>query len=198
MTRTALAALVALGTLAAAVPPAQAVEPYSESPSQSHAVRSGGGYDVFVGGVKRATFNVSDPAYTVRSTSSADGSESAVISDFDGTVGKLKGRAPQLLGFTTDGTGLLAVQHPDAADDSTYVGSLVRFDLASGAAKPLLSSDSTSLYRDFKLVDVRGRGTSASSSTTRSTAAVARNRSTWDWPPTRPRGWSTVCRSTTP
>ncbi|MET8759060.1 C39 family peptidase [Lentzea sp. NPDC004782] len=202
MKKTSLALLVALGTSAAAVCPAQAVEPYSESPSQSHAVRSADGYDVFVGGVKRATFNVSDPAYTVRSTSSADGSESAVISDFDGTVGKalhtidrygktrfvargaitsavfngptlayadgenvvvggvtvgkLKGRAPQLLGFTSDGTGLLAVQHPDAADDSTYVGSLVRFDLKSGAAKPLISSDSTSLYRDFKLVDVKG------------------------------------------
>jgi hypothetical protein len=202
MTKTSLALVVALGTLAAAVSPAQAAEPYSESPSQSHAVRSADGYDVFVGGVRRATFNVSDPAYTVRSTSSADGAQAAVLSDFDGTVGrtlhtvdrygktrfvargaitsavfngptlayadgenvvvdgvtvgKLKGRAPQLLGFTSDGTGLLAVQHPDAADDGTYVGSLVRFDVKSGAAKPLISSDATSLYRDFKLVDVKG------------------------------------------
>jgi hypothetical protein len=202
MTKTTLALVVALGTLAAVVSPAQAVEPYSENPSHSHAVRSGGGYDVVVGGVKRATVNVSDPAYTVRSTSSADGTLAAVISDFDGTAGavlqtvdrygksrfvargaitsavfhgsrlayadgenvvvdgvvagKLKGRAPQLLGFTSDGTGLLAVTHPDAADDSTYVGSLVRFDLKSGAAKPLVTSDSSALYRDFKLVDVRG------------------------------------------
>ncbi|RDI17839.1 C39 family peptidase [Lentzea flaviverrucosa] len=202
MTKTSLALVVALGTLAAAVSPAQAVEPYSESPSQSHAVRSGGGYDVVVGGVKRATFDVSDPAFTIRSSSSADGALAAVISDFDGTsgsglhtvdrygksravargaitsavfhgsvlayadgenvvvdgvpVGKLKGRAPQLLGFTSDGTGLLAVQHPDVADDSTYVGSLVRFDLKTGAAKPLITSDATSLYRDFKLVDVKG------------------------------------------
>ncbi|MDX8028618.1 papain-like cysteine protease family protein [Lentzea sp. BCCO 10_0856] len=202
MTKTALALVVALGSLAAAVSPAQAAEPYSESPSQSVAVRSGTGYDVLVGGVKRATVNVSDPAYTVRSTSSADGTQAAVISDFDGTsgavlqtvdrygksrfvargaitsavfhgsvlayadgenvvvdgvpVGRLKGRAPQLLGFTSDGTGLLAVEHPDAADDSTFVGSLVRFDLKSGAAKPLVTSDATALYRDFKLVDVRG------------------------------------------
>lgn len=202
MTKTSLALVVALGTLAAAVSPARAAEPYSESPSQSYAVRSGDGYDVVVGGVKRATVNVSDPAYTVRSTSSADGSRAAVISDFDGTsgsvlqtvdrygksrfvargaitsavfhgsslayadgenvvvdgvvAGKLKGRAPQLLGFTSDGTGLLAVEHPDAADDSTYVGSLVRFDLKSGAAKPLVTSDASALYRDFKLVDVRG------------------------------------------
>jgi hypothetical protein len=202
MMRTSLALVVAAGTLTAAVSPVQAVEPYSESPSTAQAVRSGDGYDVIVGGVKRATVNVSDPAYTVRSTSSADGSLAAVISDFDGThgtslqtvdrygksrfvargaitsavfhgsslayadgenvvvdgavAGKLKGRAPQLLGFTTDGTGLLAVEHPDAADDSTYVGSLVRLDLKTGAAKPLISSDATSLYRDFKLVDVKG------------------------------------------
>lgn len=202
MTKTSLALVVALGTVAAAVAPAQAAEPYSESPSQSHAVRSANGYDVIVGGVKRATFNVSDPAYTIRSTSSADGMQTAVIADFDGTVGRilhtvdrygksrvvargaitsavyngstlayadgenvvvdgvsvgrLKGRAPELLGFTSDGTGLLAVQHPDAADESTYVESLVRFDLKSGAAKPLLTSDSTALYRDFKLVDVKG------------------------------------------
>ncbi|HEX8864534.1 MAG TPA: hypothetical protein VF821_02650, partial [Lentzea sp.] len=163
MTKTSLALVVAFGALAAAVSPAQAVEPYSESPSQSHAVRSGDGYDVIVGGVKRATFTVSDPAYAVRSTSSADGAQSAVISDFNGTtgsvlhtvdrygkqrfvargaissavyngstlayadgenvvvdgvpVGRLKGRAPQLLGFTSDGSGLLAVEHPDAADD---------------------------------------------------------------------------------
>lgn len=202
MTKTSLALAVALGTLAAAVSPAQAAEPYSESPSESRAVRSGSGYDVIVGGVKRAALQVSDPAYTVRSVSSADGAQAAVISDFNGTygtsvqtfdrygksrftargaitsavfhgsklayadgenvvvdgvaVGKLKGRAPELLGFTSDGGGLLAVQHPDAADDSTYVGSLVRFDLKSGAAKPLISSDSTALYRDFKLVDVKG------------------------------------------
>ncbi|WP_330274248.1 C39 family peptidase [Lentzea sp. NBC_00516] len=202
MTKTSLALVVALGTLAAAVSPAQAVEPYSSSPSQSHAVRSGDGYDVIVGGVKRAAVAVSDPAYTVRSTSSADGALAAVISDFDGTsgsvlntvdrygksrfvargaitsavfhgstlayadgenvvvdgvsVGKLKGRAPQLLGFTTDGTGLLAVEHPNVADDSTYVGSLVRFDVKSGAAKPLLTSGVEALYRDFKLVDVKG------------------------------------------
>ncbi|KJK43356.1 hypothetical protein UK23_33490 [Lentzea aerocolonigenes] len=205
MTKTSLALVVALGTLAAAVSPAQAVSPYSESPSVSHAVRAGASntaYDVFVGGVKRATYDVSDPAYTIRSTSSADGAQSAVISDFDGTVGRilhavdrygksrfvargaitsavyngstlayvdgenvvvdgvqvgrLKGRAPQLLGFTSDGTGLLAVEHPDAADDSTFVGSLVRFDLKSGAAKPLITSGADALYRDFKLVDVRG------------------------------------------
>ncbi|MDX8054106.1 C39 family peptidase [Lentzea sp. BCCO 10_0798] len=202
MTKTSLALVVALGTLAATVSPAQAAEPYSESPSRSHAVRSGNGYDVIVGGAKRATFTVSDPAFTIRSSSSADGALAAVISDFDGTsgsllhtvdrygksravargaitsavfhgsvlayvdgenvvvdgvpAGKLKGRAPELLGFTSDGTGLLAVQHPDVADDSTFVGSLVRFDLKSGAAKPLITSDSTSLYRDFKLVDVKG------------------------------------------
>ncbi|MFI6095376.1 C39 family peptidase [Lentzea sp. NPDC051213] len=202
MTKTSLALIAAFGTLAAVVSPAQAAEPYSESPSASHAVRSADGYDVVVGGVKRATVRVSDPAYTVRTTSSADGAQAAVISDFDGTkgtslqtvdrygksrfvaggaitsavfhgstlayadgetvvvdgkpVGKLKGRAPELLGFTSDGTGLLAVQHPAAADESTYVGSLVRFDLTSGAAKPLISSDSTALYRDFKLVDVKG------------------------------------------
>ena len=71
-------------------------------------------------------------------------------------VGRLKGRAPELLGFTSDGTGLLAVQHPDAADESTYVGSLVRFDLKSSAAKPLITSGTDALYRDFKLVDVKG------------------------------------------
>ncbi|GGU41369.1 C39 family peptidase [Lentzea flava] len=202
MTKTSLALVVALGALAASLSPAQAAEPYTESPSQSHAVRSGSGYDVMVGGVKRATVHVSDPAYTVRSTSSADGSLTAVISDFNGTsgssvqtfdrygksrftargaitsavfhgstlayadgenvvvdgvtVGRLAGRAPELLGFTSDGTGLLAVQHPDAADDSTYVGSLVRFDLKSGAAKPLITSGQEALYRDFKLVDVKG------------------------------------------
>ncbi|MGW6447548.1 C39 family peptidase [Lentzea sp. NPDC055074] len=201
MKKTPLALVVALGTLAA-VSPAQAVEPYSSSPSQSHAVRSANGYDVIVGGAKRATVAVSDPAYTVRSTSSADGALAAVISDFDGTsgtslqtvdrygksrfvargaitsavfhgstlayadgenvvvdgvpAGKLKGRAPSLLGFTSDGTGLLAVQHPDTADDGTFVASLVRFDLKSGAAKPLVTSDSSALYRDFKLVDVKG------------------------------------------
>ncbi|PWK87959.1 peptidase C39-like protein [Lentzea atacamensis] len=202
MTKTSLALVVALGTLAAAVSPVQAAEPYSESPSQSQAVRAGNGYDVIVGGVKRATVQVSDPAYTVRSVSSADGSLAAVISDFDGVkgaslrtvdrygksrfvargaitsavfhgsklayadgenvvvdgavAGKLKGRAPELLGFTSDGTGLLAVQHPDAADESTYVGSLVRFDLKTGAAKPLVTSGTEALYRDFKLVDVKG------------------------------------------
>lgn len=200
MTKTSL--VVALCTLAAAVSPAQAVESYSESPSQARAVRSGDGYDVIVGGTRRATVNVSDPAYTIRTTSSADGAAAAVIADFDGTrgtslqtidrygksrfvargeitsavfhgsklayadgenvvvdgvvAGRLKGRAPELLGFTSDGSGLLAVLHPDAADESTYVGSLVRFDLASGAAKPLVTSDSTALYRDFKLVDVKG------------------------------------------
>lgn len=205
MMRTSLALAVAFGTLASLVSPAQAVEPYSESPSVAHGVRSGSSdtaYDVIVGGAKRATFHVSDPAYTIQTTSSADGMQSAVISDFNGTsgsslhtvdrygksrfiargaitsavfhgstlayadgenvvvdgvvAGKLKGRAPQLLGFTTDGTGLLAVEHPDAADDSTYVGSLVRFDVKTGAAKPLISSDTTALYRDFKLVDVKG------------------------------------------
>ncbi|MFC3895067.1 C39 family peptidase [Lentzea rhizosphaerae] len=206
MMRTSLALAVAFGTVAAAVSPVQAAEPYTESPSVARAIRSGAdshtAYDVIVGGAKRATFHVSDPAYTIQTTSSADGMQSAVISDFNGTTGsslhtvdrygksrfvargaitsavfhgsslayadgenvvvdgvvagKLKGRAPQLLGFTTDGTGLLAVEHPDAADDSTYVGSLVRFDLKTGAAKPLISSDSTSLYRDFKLVDVKG------------------------------------------
>ncbi|GGM69139.1 hypothetical protein GCM10011609_00990 [Lentzea pudingi] len=202
MTKTSLALVVALGTLAAAVSPAQAAEPYSSSPAQSQAVRSGAGYDVIVGGAKRATFPVSDPAYTVRSTSSPDGALAAVISDFDGTrgtslhtvdrygksrfvargaitsavfhgstlaytdgenvvvdgisAGRLKGRAPSLLGFTSDGTGLLAVQHPDTADEGTFVSSLVRFDLKSGAAKPLVTSDSSALYRDFKLVDVKG------------------------------------------
>ncbi|MGI5506857.1 C39 family peptidase [Lentzea sp. CA-135723] len=202
MTRTSLALVLTLGTMAAAVSPAQGVEPYSSSPAQSHAVQSGDGYDVVVGGAKRASFAVSDPAYTVRSTSSADGAYAAVISDFDGTsggslhtvdrygkkrfiargaitsavfhgsklayadgenvvvdgvvAGKLKGRAPSLLGFTSDGSGLLAVEHPDVADDSTFVGSLVRFDLKSGAAKPLISSGAEALYRDFKLVDVRG------------------------------------------
>ncbi|WP_394617729.1 C39 family peptidase [Lentzea sp. JNUCC 0626] len=203
MTKTSLALVLALGTMAAAVSPAQGVEPYSSSPAESHAVRAGSGYDVVVGGVSRASFAVSDPAYTVRSTSSADGAYAAVISDFDGTsggslhtvdrygkkrfiargaitsavfhgstlayadgenvvvdgvvAGKLKGRAPSLLGFTTDGTGLLAVEHPDVADDSTFVGSLVRFDLKSGAAKPLISSGAEALYRDFKLVDVEGK-----------------------------------------
>ncbi|MFS8100624.1 C39 family peptidase [Lentzea alba] len=202
MTKTSLVLVVALGTLAAVVSPAQAAEPYSENPSLSKAVRSGDGYDVIVGGVKRATVNVSDPAYSIRTTSSSDGAAAAVIADFDGTrgtslqlvdrygksrsvargaitsavfhgstlayadgenvvvdgvvAGKLKGRAPELLGFTSDGTGLLAVQHPDAADESTYTASLVRFDLKSGAAKPLITSDATALYRDFKLVDING------------------------------------------
>src|SRR5688572_18555319 len=89
MTKTSLALVVALGTLAAAVSPAQAVEPYSKSPSESHAVRSGDGYDVIVGGVKRATVAVSDPAFTIRSSSSADGALAAVISDFDGTSGSV-------------------------------------------------------------------------------------------------------------
>lgn len=202
MNRSALVAATAFVALTATTSPVQAAEPYSESPATAQAVRSATGYDVVVGGAKRATVKVSDPAYTVRTTSSADGDLAAVITDFDGTkgtalrtvdrygktrhiatgaitsavfhqgnlayvdgesvfvngtiAGRLTGRAPELLGFTSDGTGLLTVQHPDVQTDQTYVGTLGRLDLKSGSVKPLVASDKTTLYRDFKLVDVNG------------------------------------------
>ncbi|ANZ39392.1 hypothetical protein BBK82_28425 [Lentzea guizhouensis] len=194
--------MAAAALCAVTATPVQAVEPYSESPATAKAVKSGNGYDVVVGGAKRATVKVTDPAYSVRTTSSADGELAAVITDFDGThgarlqtvdrygktrhiasgaitsavfhgtelayvsandvhvggkvIGRLPGRAPELLGFTSDGTGLLAVQHPDVQTDETYVGTLSRVDLKTGAVKPLIASDKTTLYRDFKLVDVNG------------------------------------------
>lgn len=61
-----------------------------------------------VGGAKRATIKVSDPAVFHGTSLAYVDAESVYV---DGKpVGRLTGRAPELLGFTSDGTGLLAVQ----------------------------------------------------------------------------------------
>ena len=53
-----------------------------------HTVRNAeGGYDVYVGGSRRTTVKVSDPAYGVRTALSGDASSVALIVDFDGHAG---------------------------------------------------------------------------------------------------------------
>ncbi|TWP45612.1 hypothetical protein FKR81_38865 [Lentzea tibetensis] len=197
------AGALALLALVATVSPVQAQEQFTEQPSQAQAVKSAAGYDVVVGGVKRATIQVSDPAYALRTSASKGGELAAVITDFDGTkgsalltvdrsgrsrqvatgeitsaqfsgkgalahlskgevhvdgkpVGHVAGRAPEIIGWTSDGGGLLVVQHPDVQNDSAYVETLSRFDLATGATTKLIASDDENLYRNFKVVDIKG------------------------------------------
>ncbi|GLZ33718.1 hypothetical protein Lesp02_59060 [Lentzea sp. NBRC 105346] len=203
MNRSTIAAALALLALAATGSPVQAQQQYTERPSQARAVQAANGYDVVVGGVKRATIPVSDPAFTLRTSATSDGALAAVITDFDSTkgsglvtvspagriheiargeitsaefsskgvlayldkntvhvdgkpVGEVSGRAPKILGWTSDGGGLLVVQHPDVQDDSTYVETLSRFDIATGATTTLIASKDD-LYRNFKIVDIGGR-----------------------------------------
>ncbi|WP_157529519.1 hypothetical protein [Nocardia sp. NRRL S-836] len=98
---------------------------------------------------------VSDPAYSVRTTVSANGELAAVITDFDGTGGtrlRTVDRYGRTLHVATGAITSAVFRGTDLA----YVGTLSRLDLATGAVKPLIASDRTTLYRDFRLVDVNG------------------------------------------
>lgn len=68
--------------------------------------------------------------------------------------GTLTGHAPELVGWTSDGAGLL-VQHRDA---TAMTPSLSRFDLATGALAPVLTSDPAAgvVYRDFRVTTQDG------------------------------------------
>ena len=79
----AVAVAAATAFTAAGSPPAHA----ATGAADTQTVRTAGGYDVLVGGVRRATVPVTEPAYTVRATASPDGRYAAAIADFDGTSG---------------------------------------------------------------------------------------------------------------
>ncbi|WP_163992948.1 C39 family peptidase [Pyxidicoccus caerfyrddinensis] len=75
------------------------------------------------------------------------------------TLGELRGRQVELLGFSTDGRSLFAVVYPDRQDDGTYAPSLVRMSTANGEATAILGSGLVSgeRYSDIRLVRVNGQ-----------------------------------------
>src|SRR5215211_977487 len=80
------AAVLALGWLGPAPALAQPVP--APAGQEIHTVRTAArSFAVHVNGVQRATVEVSDPAYTVRTALSADGRTAAVIPDFTGYAG---------------------------------------------------------------------------------------------------------------
>lgn len=92
---TGLGAGVLLAAVLTAAPAAAAAAAVERGAGQSgtavaeiHTARTAsGGYEVYVGGVRRTTVTVSDPGFSVRTALSPDGERAAVITDFDGRAG---------------------------------------------------------------------------------------------------------------
>ena len=125
------------------------------------AVASGELSTLFRGPVTSAAFSL-DGEHLAYAVKTADGASVKIgtATSAGGTLGELRGRQVELLGFSADNLSLFAVIYPDRQDEGTFSPSVVRMSTRDGQAVTILEGDplvSERRYSDVRLVRINGQ-----------------------------------------